>query len=464
MKNHLFRAKNHRAHFVAKANFEARKRESRPRGRENLLKNWAGTTAVIGVDWGDSGKGRLVDDLAQDADIVARFNGGSNTGHTIKNQFGKFALHIIPSGIFNQKATCLIGRGVALDLESLVEDEMLQLKKAGISIKNLLIDEQATLTMPWHKLKDGLREEYRNAKIGTTKRGVGPTYADRIERVGLRLKDLLSSSFGKNLEEEINFQNKHSFSSNKFFNLQLSFPKILEKYRRYAKIIKPYVAQTIPVIRQAILKKKNILFEGAQGYFLDIDAGTYPYVTSSNTGVLGIWRCFDIHPTEISHVIGITKAYTTRVGAGPMPTKIQTKERDILIERGAEVGTTSGRIRDPGWLDLVLTKAAVDANRVTSLAITKLDVLSGFKNIKVCIGYKMGGKNVGYLSGDSDYLAKCQPVYKTLPGWSQDLSSIRQFKDLPQTAQNYIKTIEKYVGVPIEFISIGPQRGEVIYA
>lgn len=428
------------------------------------LKNWQGTAAVIGVDWGDSGKGRLVDDLAQDADIVARYNGGSNTGHTVKNQFGKFALHIIPSGIFNQKATCIIGRGVALDLESLVEDEMLQLKKARISIKNLLIDEQATLTMPWHKVRDGLREEYRDAKIGTTKRGVGPTYADRIERVGLRVKDLLSSSFGKSLKEEIDFQNKHSFSSNKFFNLKLSFPKILEKYRSYIRIIKPHINQTIPIVRQAILKKKNILFEGAQGYFLDIDAGTYPYVTSSNTGVLGICRSFDLHPTDINHVIGITKAYTTRVGAGPMPSKMEGSQRDIIIKRGGEIGTTSGRVRDPGWLDLVLVKFACQANQVNHLAITKLDILSGFKNIKVCIGYKMGGKNVDYLSGDADYLAECQPIYQTLSGWNQDLSNIRQFKNLPKNAQNYIKTIEKYVGVPVEFISVGPQRGEIIYA
>ncbi len=421
------------------------------------LKNWQGVTAVIGVDWGDSGKGRLVDDLAQNADIVARFNGGANTGHTVKNQFGKFALHIIPSGIFNQKAINIIGRGVAVDLESLIEDEFKQLEEAKVSWNNLKIDEQATVTMPWHKQKDSLREEFRDFKIGTTKRGVGPAYADRVERVGLRVKDLTSSDFAKNLKDEINFQNK-------FFNLKIDFQKVLNTYSKYAKEIKPFVFRTIPIIKKAIKDGKNVLFEGAQGYFLDIDAGTYPFVTSSNPGVIGIWRSFDIHPAEINHIIGITKAYTTRVGSGPMPTKIKGEERNLIIEKGHEIGTTSGRIRDPGWLDLVLLKAAVDANHVNHLAITKLDVLSGFKNMKLCVAYRINDKNVDYISGDADYLAECQPVYEIIPGWQEDISAVRQFEKLPKNAQKYIRKIEKCVKVPVNFIGVGPQRTEVIYA
>lgn len=425
--------------------------------KTNSLKNWEGIACVIGIDWGDSGKGRLIDNLATRANVVARFNGGSNTGHTVKNNYGKFALHIIPSGIFNQKATCLIGRGVALDLESLVDDEMIQLKSAGVSWKNLRIDQQATIVMPWHKMRDGIREELRGgAKIGTTKRGVGPTYADRIERQGLRAKDLYEANFKDRLKEELDFQNK-------IFDLKLSFKEVLETLTRYSKVIKPYVTQTIPLIKEAKSAKKNILFEGAQAYFLDIDFGTYPFVTSSNTGVLGIWRSFELYPTEINHVIGITKAYMTRVGSGPMPSKIEGEAREIIIEKGGEIGTTSGRIRDPGWLDLVLLKAAVEANKVNHLAMTKIDVLTGFKTIKVVTGYKIGSKEAGYVSGDASYLAKCQPVYQTLPGWQQDISSVRNFKDLPENAQNYIKTVENFVSAKVDFIGVGPARGEEIY-
>lgn len=420
------------------------------------MKNFKGVTAVIGVDWGDSGKGRLIDDLARNAQIVARYNGGSNTGHTVKNNLGKFALHIIPSGIFNSKAICIIGRGVALDLESLIEDELKQLKAAKVSWNNLRIDEQATLTMPWHKLKDGLREKTRKAKIGTTKRGVGPTYADRVERTGLRVKDLYSKDFKDKLRDEVEFQNK-------YFNLKLTLAIVLKDYLEYAKIIKPYVVQIIPLVKEAIKKNQNVLFEGAQGYFLDIDAGTYPFVTSSNTGVIGIWKSFDVHPSDVKNIIGITKAYTTRVGSGPMPTKLTGRERDEIVKKGEEIGTTSGRTRDPGWLDLVLLKAAINSNRVNHLAMTKLDVLSGFKKIKLCTEYKVNGKKAAYIPGDAQYLEKCEPVYEIFPGWKEDISKIRQFSKLPANAKAYIKRIEKYTGVPVNFIGVGPERSEVIY-
>ncbi len=420
------------------------------------LKNWQGTVCVIGLDWGDSGKGRLIDDLGSRAQIVARYSGGSNTGHTVTNQFGKFALHIIPSGIFNPKAVCLVGRGVAVDLESLIDDEMLKLKRAGVPFKNLFIDEQASLTMPWHKLRDNLREKYRENKIGTTGRGVGPTYADRVDRVGLRVKDLYSKNFKKILKEELDFQNR-------FFALKLSFPSIFSKYRQFARIIKPHVTQTIPIIKKATAGGKNILFEGTQGWLLDIDAGTYPFVTSSNPGVIGIWRSFDVHPTAINKVIGITKAYTTRVGAGPMPTKIKGSQRAIIISKGQEFGTTSGRTRDPGWLDLVSISAAIQANKVTTVALSKLDVLSGFKKIKIGVAYKKDGKYVDYASGDADFLDACQPVYEELAGWSEDLRNIRSFQKLPQNARSFIRRVEKFLSVPISFISVGPKRGEVIY-
>ncbi|HSX18588.1 MAG TPA: adenylosuccinate synthase [Candidatus Saccharimonadales bacterium] len=422
----------------------------------HTLKNLKGTTAVIGVDWGDSGKGRLIDDLAQNADIVARYNGGSNTGHTVKNKYGKFALHIVPSGIFNKNAICVVGRGVALDLESLIEDEFNQLKAAKVTWSNLKIDEQATLTMPWHKLRDGLKESLRDAKIGTTKRGVGPTYADRIERSALRVKDLYSKDFAQKLKDEINSQNK-------FFALKIDFKKTLDTYSKYSKLIKPYVTKTIPLIREAIEKNKNVLFEGAQGYFLDIDAGTYPFVTSSNTGVIGICKSFDLHPSQIKNVIGITKAYTTRVGAGPMPTYIKGEEREKIIQKGGEIGTTSGRVRDPGWLDLVLIKYAVQNNQATQLALTKLDVLSGFKKIMLCVGYQINDKDVPYISGDAQYLEGVKPKYEQLPGWDEDISKVRSFEKLPKNARAYIKRIESFTKVPVSFIGVGPERTEVIY-
>jgi len=246
------------------------------------LKNWKGTAAVIGIDWGDSGKGRLIDDLSQNAEIIARFNGGSNTGHTVANKFGKFAMHMTPSGIFNQKATCLIGRNVAVNLEVLIQ-EMDIMKKAGVSFKNLVIDEQAPLTMPWHIMRDGIREKIRESKIGTTGNGVGPTYADYTERVGLKVLDLNSADLKEKIYNEVEVQNK-------FYNLKISPNEVYLKFSKYAKVVKPYIGKTIKILKQNYQKGKNILFEGAQGYFLDIDAGTYPFVTSSNPGVVGIWQ------------------------------------------------------------------------------------------------------------------------------------------------------------------------------
>ncbi len=422
---------------------------------ERSLENWNGIALVFGVDWGDSGKGRLIDDLSGRAKIVARYNGGSNTGHTVENENGKFAFHIMPSGIFNPEAICLIGRNVAVDLESLVV-EMDGLDKAGVSYKNLVIDEQASLTMPWHKMRDGIRENLRAKKVGTTGRGVGPTYADRTERVGLLVKDLIDVDFKQKLGDEIKIQNE-------FFNLGLDADQIYKQYVELTERIKQYIGQTVPILMEAKNNGANILFEGAQGYFLDMDAGTYPFVTSSNTGLTGVLRCFDLHPRDIDHVIGITKAYTTRVGEGPMPSEMEEKIANIVIEKGREVGATTGRIRRPGWLDLVLIKAAAKTNGLTCLAVTKLDIFSGLKMLKLCIGYQINGKPEGYRSHDSQFLSECAPVYEELSGWQEDITAARSFDDLPVNAQGFIKRIEDIVGVPVKFISVGPKKGEVIY-
>jgi len=421
--------------------------------KTNSLKNWKGTLSVIGVDWGDSGKGRMIDDLAANANLVVRYAGGSNTGHTVENKHGKFALHIMPSGIFRKNNLCLIGRNVAVDLESLVE-EMKSLDNAGISYKNLIIDEQASLTMPWHKMRDRLREKYRKNEIGTTGKGVGPTYADRTERVGLLVKDLKDKNFKKNLKDELKFQNE-------IYNLNLRFETIYKKYQKIARKIKKHIGQTKTILNKH--KNRNILFEGAQGYFLDIDAGTYPFVTSSNPGVIGISRSFDFLPSEISEIVGITKSYLTRVGAGPMPTKIIGTIAKQIVDRGKEFGTTTGRKRDVGWLDIVLINVAKDANKLTSIAITKLDVLSGQKKLKICISYTLKGKAVEYQPHDSDFLSKVKPIYKEFEGWHEDISNIRKFSNLPYNARRFIKSIEKLTQLPVKYISVGPKRGEVIY-
>ncbi len=423
---------------------------------KSSIKNWKGTSVVMGVDWGDSGKGRLIDDLSARADIIARYNGGANTGHSINNQYGKFALHIIPSGIFNSKALNLVGRGVLVDCDSL-EVELSELKAAKVSTKNLIIDPQASLVMPWHKMRDGLREKLRSAKkVGTTGKGVGPAYADRTERVGLLVADLISTNFKKLLYEETKVQNN-------FYHLKIDANEVYKKYLSYAKMVKPFVNNTVEILAKAAEAQKNILFEGAQGYFLDIDSGTYPFVTSSNPGALGIWRSFDLHPARINHVIGITKAYTTRVGNGPMPTKMDEKTSKFIVTKGLEIGTTTGRIRSPGWLDLVLLKAANDSNKLTSLAITKLDVLSGLEKLRLCTGYKLGGKPVNYVSHNSEFLAKVTPVYTEFAGWDENITTARTFTALPKNAQKYIKAIEDFTKIPVHFISVGPKRGEVIY-
>lgn len=423
---------------------------------KSILKNWSGTAAVIGVDWGDSGKGRLIDDMAQRADIVARYGGGSNTGHTIENKYGKFALHIVPSGIFNKNTTCLIGRNVAVDLESLSE-EIKNLQNSGVSCNNIIIDPQASLTMPWHKLRDGKREKSRKNKVGTTGKGIGPTYADRTERVGLLVKDLFRNDFKEILKQELTFQNNT-------YNLDIKFTPLLNEYTVYAARFKKFVKNTNDILNQSIKSKKNILFEGAQGIFLDIDVGTYPFVTSSNPGVIGISRSFDILPHQIGEVIGISKAYTTRVGEGPMPTEIKNaKTANYIIETGKEMGATTGRVRRPGWLDLALIKFAIKTNNLTGLAITKLDILSGLKNIKICIGYSANGKKINYPAHDSETFSKCKPIYKILLGWEEDISNVRNFKDLPKNSQIFIKEIEKICNIPVKFISVGPKRGQVIY-
>ncbi len=413
---------------------------------------------VVGTQWGDEGKGKIVDVLTEKADYVVRFQGGNNAGHTLVINQKKYILHLIPSGIFRPQTTCVIGNGVVVDPEVLI-NEIEKLKKEGLNIDSnkLMISEKAHTIMPYHKALDMARENkaHKN-KIGTTCRGIGPCYEDKAARKGFRLIDLTYPDIFKerlkNVLEEKNVILKYLETE------PLKFEDIYEKYIEYGKYLKPYLTDVSQVIWQAKKNNKNVLFEGAQGTFLDIDHGTYPYVTSSNT-IAGNACCgTGIGPSEIDLVLGIVKAYTTRVGEGPFPTELKDETGNFLRDRGFEYGSTTGRPRRCGWLDLVLVKTAIRLNGINALALTKLDVLSGLDKIKVCIGYEYEGKTIDYLPSTLIEISKLKPIYKELSGWKEDISQIKNFDKLPETTKIYLKTIEDYLKVPLYLISTGPER------
>ncbi|WP_022855807.1 adenylosuccinate synthase [Thermodesulfobacterium thermophilum] len=416
------------------------------------------TLVVVGTQWGDEGKGKVVDVLTEQADFVVRFQGGNNAGHTLVINQKKHILHLIPSGIFRPNTVCVIGNGVVVDPEVLI-NEIEKLKKEGLDIspKKLVISEKAHTIMPYHKALDIAREaKAAQNKIGTTCRGIGPCYEDKVARKGFRLIDLTyPETFKEKLKKVL--EEKNFLLS--YLNAEpLRFEEIYEKYLAFGEYLKPYLADVSQLLWNAQKAGKNILFEGAQGTFLDIDHGTYPYVTSSNT-VAGNACCGSgLGPTEINSVLGIVKAYTTRVGEGPFPTELNDESGELLRERGGEYGATTGRPRRCGWLDLVMVKTAVRLNGLTNIAITKLDVLSGLKSIKLCVGYKYEGQTIDFFPSDLEKLKKVEPIYQELPGWEEDISQIKNFDALPETTKNYIKFIEKYLEVPIALLSLGPER------
>ncbi len=413
---------------------------------------------MVGTQWGDEGKGKVVDVLTEQADFVVRFQGGNNAGHTLVINQKKHILHLIPSGIFRPNTVCVIGNGVVVDPEVLI-NEIEKLKKEGLDIspKKLVISEKAHTIMPYHKALDIAREaKAAQNKIGTTCRGIGPCYEDKVARKGFRLIDLTyPETFKEKLKKVL--EEKNFLLS--YLNAEpLRFEEIYEKYLAFGEYLKPYLADVSQLLWNAQKAGKNILFEGAQGTFLDIDHGTYPYVTSSNT-VAGNACCGSgLGPTEINSVLGIVKAYTTRVGEGPFPTELNDESGELLRERGGEYGATTGRPRRCGWLDLVMVKTAVRLNGLTNIAITKLDVLSGLKSIKLCVGYKYEGQTIDFFPSDLEKLKKVEPIYQELPGWEEDISQIKNFDALPETTKNYIKFIEKYLEVPIALLSLGPER------
>ena len=419
------------------------------------------TTVVLGAQWGDEGKGKVTDFFASSADYVVRFQGGNNAGHTIVVGKDKIALSLTPSGVLYPDCTPVIGSGCVVDL-GFLKQELEMLKEKNISTKKLVISPNAHLIMPYHKLLDELIEESLGEnKIGTTKKGIGPCYADKIQRKGIRVQDLLDkNNFEKKVKQNVEEVN---LTLTKIYNQPpLISDNIIDEFSHYQDIVSNHIADTSLLISNAIKNKKTILFEGAQGTLLDIDHGTYPFVTSSNTSSGNAAIGSGVGPKNLDRIVGVTKAYISRVGSGPFLTEQKNEIGDYLIEKGAEFGVVTGRRRRCGWLDLVSLKYSVRVNSLTELFITKLDVLSGLQELKLCTGYENKGEILTDYPYDQNVLNTAEPVYETLDGWEDDISAIKNFEDLPKNAQTYIKTIEDFIEVPITFISVGPERTENI--
>jgi adenylosuccinate synthase len=417
---------------------------------------------IVGTQWGDEGKGKIVDLLAEFADVVVRFQGGNNAGHTMVVKGEKTICHLIPSGALQGK-TCFIGNGVVVDPAVIIE-ELDYLSNKGIDVgpDKVKISDRAHIILPYHKALDLARENKKgDKKIGTTGRGIGPCYEDKATRRGIRFVELLDSEvFSERVKSVV--EEKNFYLKNYLFAEPLDPDRIVDQYNRYAKRLAPHVANISVELDHAVKAGKKILFEGAQGTHLDIDHGTYPYVTSSNT-VAGNACCgAGIGPKQITGVKGIVKAYTTRVGEGPFPTELLDEIGDMIQKKGAEFGATTGRKRRVGWLDAVILRNAVRLNGLTGLIITKLDVLCGQVALRICTGYEYNGSIIEDFPTDLKVLAACKPVYETLPGWSEDISGIRNIGDLPKNAIDYLNRIVELTRVPINIISVGPAREETI--
>ncbi|WP_338660922.1 adenylosuccinate synthase [Paraclostridium sordellii] len=419
------------------------------------------TVAIVGSQWGDEGKGKVIDYLATQADVVVRGQGGNNAGHTLVVEGKKYALHLIPSGVLNPETINVIGNGIVFDPKGFLE-ELAKLNADNINTKNIKISDRAHVIFPYHKELDALAEEARgDNKIGTTKKGIGPCYMDKTERSGIRICDLMDKDiFAKKLKAQI--EDKNKLVKNIYGAEGFDFDAIYNEYLGYAEQIRPYVDDTSVIVYDAIKAGKKVLFEGAQGTLLDLDLGTYPYVTSSHPTSGGFSIGAGVGPNMIKDVVGIVKAYTTRVGEGPFVTELNDETGDKIRTQGREFGTTTGRARRCGWFDAVIVRYAARVNGLTSISLMLLDVLSGFNTVKICTSYKMGDKVLKEFPASLEDLAKCEPIYEELEGWSDDLTNVEKYEDLPENAKKYIAKIEELVGVSVDMVSVGPNRAQTI--
>lgn len=417
---------------------------------------------VVGLQWGDEGKGKVIDLLTDGYDIIVRYQGGGNAGHTVVVNGNKFILHLIPSGILHPDKQCVIGNGVALDPALLLE-ELEELRRRDIAVEgNLFISDRAHLVFPYHKLQDLLSESEKGQdKIGTTGRGIGPCYADKMARTGIRVIELyypahLKDRLKKNVEE------KNKLLIDFYGASPLSCEDIYEEYMGYADKIAPYVCDTVEFVNEAIKSSKKVLFEGAQGTLLDVDLGTYPFITSSNATACGVSSGVGVSPKQIHQIYGVMKAYTTRVGGGPFPTEMGEELSEHVRQRGGEFGATTGRPRRCGWFDAVAVRHAVMVNGADSAILTKLDVLDDQETLKLCVGYRSGNKVHTRFPPDLALLSECEPIYKEVPGWLEDTSENTSVEDLPQKAREYIRILEEATGIKVTMVSVGPERNQIV--
>ena len=419
------------------------------------------TTVVVGCLWGVEGKGKITDFLAQQSDVVARFQGGDNAGHTIQFAGQTYKLHLIPSGIFNDDNICILGNGMVINPKSLLK-EMDYVKSHGADLSHLKISNRAHVILPYHMELDRLQEESKgiDKQIGTTKKGIGPAYADKVNRIGIRMAELIDPETLKEKLEDIVQEKNHWMKH--FGGEPLDIDAIYEEYKAYGETLAPYVTDTSIVLEEEVEKGNKILFEGAQGVMLDIDHGTYPYVTSSSTSAAGVATGSGIGPNMIENVIGVSKAYTTRVGDGPFPTELSGDIAHQIREVGREYGTTTGRPRRVGWFDAVVVNHSRRTSGMTGISLNCLDVLTGLDTLKICVGYDYEGERINYYPANLRQLEKCQPVYEELPGWKEDITNVTSFEELPQNAQTYLKRIEQLTKTKVAIFSVGPDREQTI--
>lgn len=415
------------------------------------------SVVVVGTQWGDEGKGKITDYLSEHAEVIARYQGGNNAGHTIVFGGKTYKLHLIPSGIFYDDKICVIGNGMVIDPEALVE-ELHYLHKQGVSTENLRISNRAHLILPYHHKLDELEEEHKgDGKIGTTKKGIGPAYMDKAARIGIRVADLLEpEEFTAKLKR--NLKEKNRLLEKMYDSPGFDAETIGEAYLAYGKEISRYVCDTSVVLNEALDAGRRVLFEGAQGVMLDIDQGTYPFVTSSNPVAGGVSIGSGVGPTKINHVVGVAKAYTTRVGDGPFPSELLGETGEMIRETGREYGTTTGRARRVGWFDSVVVRHARRVSGITDLSLNSLDVLSGHAIVKICVAYKYQGEVIEEFPASLNVLSKCEPVYEEMPGWKETITTAHSLDDLPENARHYLERITELTGISLSMFSVGPDR------